>query len=356
MRVVVRGSRIANFLAIALTLMLVSSGCTNTSTTSFKTPKERSEEEEQWTQGNDHEPEIRSPRNVHIARGGSSVQLAWNPVPEATHYEVYYETDGYLCDADSAFSTCDLLADNLVESVYDLTNVVPSVDYVSVLAVVDRTSESLTIAWDREDKTHNYWVRACDNEECSFFNESAAYYEFLPVRFQIYQGHEGQTYEAPIEVEHTLAGTREEGYQYTYTGLQPNTVYYYRVAVCYASDCLHGSSEQADVGFAAGLTESDGPVNIPSLPTGFRGEKIEISLGGDNAKVTWNAVEGATYYEVARGMPFNLIVQISAPLLEQWQFVSPNRGTFGSYQSTSYKVRACNKAGCSPYTEVVRID
>ena len=71
----------------------------------------------------------------------------------------------------------------------------------------------------------------------------------------------------------------------------------------------------------------------------------------DDAGLTWDAVEGATYYEVYQDA--DLDAEVSAPLTSYRDY-SPNE--FLGFDTTSYKVRACNKAGCSPFSEVVTLE
>ena len=51
-----------------------------------------------------------------------------------------------------------------------------------------------------------------------------------------------------------------------------------------------------------------------------------------------------------------LLVAINAPLEAQSFDIAPNRAFFGEYTLTSWKVRACNKAGCSAFTNIVTIE
>ncbi|MCY3546510.1 MAG: hypothetical protein OXH49_06480 [Gemmatimonadetes bacterium] len=131
---------------------------------------------------------------------------------------------------------------------------------------------------------------------------------------------------------------------YTDTGLEPNTVYYYKAIACKDAICSDESDEWG------GLTEVVGPVDIPAVPE-IRGEKVNISFGTDKARVHWDAVPRATYYRVYQDE--DLDAEVSAPALSYYDD-DPN--TFlGAYQTTRYKVQACNKAGCSGDSETVVI-
>ena len=139
------------------------------------------------------------------------------------------------------------------------------------------------------------------------------------------------------------------------------------IVACNSSGC----SERETANPAQRLLSPDGPA--PSTPTGFKGEKIVRSEAPDGASVTWNPVDGATYYELWVGSvpssEFRLGVEIQShgvtfelepvhPELRPWdRFSLPiNRGAFGEYSTTSWKVRACNKAGCSPFSYIVTVE
>ena len=128
-------------------------------------------------------------------------------------------------------------------------------------------------------------------------------------------------------------------------GLDPDATYYYSARGCNSVGCTRYSGE------TGGVTESAGQVDVPSIPTGVRGMKVSIPQGTDDARVTWSAAPGATYYEVYRGS--DLDAEISAPQTGYYDG-SPNN-IFGAFQTTSYKVRACNKAGCSAFSETVTV-
>jgi hypothetical protein len=110
---------------------------------------------------------------------------------------------------------------------------------------------------------------------------------------------------------------------------------------------------------AVATTESAEPVSVPATPTGFRGKKVDSSVFSEDARLTWKAVEEATYYELWKGShpdsSFEFLAYVSAPLKAQSFDIDPNRGLLGLYR-TSWKVRACNKAGCSPFADVVTVE
>ena len=84
-------------------------------------------------------------------------------------------------------------------------------------------------------------------------------------------------------------------------------------------------------------------------------------VGTDEARVTWGKVDGATYYEVYQlgdnsGLlpPMeiewvNLDAVVSAPRTRYYDNSPRSHGW--QFISTTYTVKACNKAGCSAHSE-----
>ena len=127
-------------------------------------------------------------------------------------------------------------------------------------------------------------------------------------------------------------------------GLEPNTVYYYRAIACNGAVCSEESNAWG------GLTEVVGPIGIPAVPS-VRGEKVNIPFGTDKARVHWDPVPWATYYRVYHDN--DLDAEVSAPATSYFDN-DPNT-FFGAYQTTSYRVKACNKSGCSDFSDTVVI-
>jgi len=158
--------------------------------------------------------------------------------------------------------------------------------------------------------------------------------------YQIYRGHtEGGDYDLVRDLSASTEVTR-----YVDGGLDPNTVYYYKAIACNGPVCSEESSEWG------GLTEVAGPVDIPAVPD-IRGEKVNIPFGTDKARVHWDVVSWATYYRVYHDD--DLDAEVSAPATSYFDN-NPNT-FFGAYQTTSYRVKACNKAGCSDFSDTVVI-
>lgn len=139
--------------------------------------------------------------------------------------------------------------------------------------------------------------------------------------------------------------------EYVNRGLGPDMTYYYTARACNACGCSDFAFDVVGI-----ITESDGPVNVPSTPAGFGGRKINVTWNADDALVDWNRSASATFYEVyqrASGDDWELDAEVSAPAT-QYRDYSPNT-LLGGFDVTSYRVRACNKAGCSKFTDAVRI-
>ena len=117
-------------------------------------------------------------------------------------------------------------------------------------------------------------------------------------------------------------------------GLNADSTYYYALRACNAVGCSELSSE------AGGVTESSGQVDAPAAPSlSAETRRVRFVFNWDTyIDLTWDAVGGATYYEVYRRD--SLVSPLSAP-----------RTTWTSSDHlASYRVKACNKAGCSPFS------
>ena len=182
--------------------------------------------------------------------------------------------------------------------------------------VIDRSHDSLTVRWRARSRYTSL--------------ESVDYYQ-LSRRTQ-------ESRREPLK-------SQPVDSPYTDKGLQPNTIYYYSIQACNDSGCGDRSEE------VAGLTESSGPVDVPPTPTGVRGLKFDVTWASDDAGISWRTVETATYYQVYQDSRFD--AELSAPR-RSYRDNNPNTSG-GSFTTTTYKVRACNKAGCSPFSEIVTV-
>ena len=120
------------------------------------------------------------------------------------------------------------------------------------------------------------------------------------------------------------------------------------------------------------LDSPDG--SLPDTPSGFEAEKVNKKEAPDDAQVTWEPVHGATSYEIWVGTvpssaftlgervkshgldPFSLEGEKDLMLHVEGYNTPTNRGTFGEFSTTSWKLRACTDAGCSPFTAVLTVN
>ena len=288
-----------------------------------------------------------SPSNVRVFVEGLTMKVSWDPVAGATHYKTYHD-DLFVSDCSlrsGSPSFCEELAGNIVGTSYIHTTPGEADNY--------------------------YWVVACNGVGCSEINsESPA--SVRPPRRPIITvvnrdastltikwytpGANPERYELlrrlPQDDMYSQLDSNLSGFTYIDKGLEQSTTYYYRLRGCNHNGCSSFSE-------AGGVTESAGPVAVPSNPTGVLGTKISDLLRTDEARVIWNPVEGATYYEVFQGSHIipargpRLDARVSAPKTSYYDN-SPNH-FLGAFQTTSYKVRACNKTGCSPFSASVWI-
>ena len=176
----------------------------------------------------------------------------------------------------------------------------------SSISVVDRTSNSLTIAWGYSSRATSYELLRSSSEEGDY---SALASDIATTKFEDQE-------------------------------LEPDSVYYYVVRACNKLGCSDASDE-----IAAGVTESAAAVNIPATPPFIDAREREV-FGPNHDEVTWTGVKGATYYEIYRDD--TLSATVSAP---RTRYAYGDLGrSLGVSFSKSYRVRACNKAGCSPFT------
>ena len=93
------------------------------------------------------------------------------------------------------------------------------------------------------------------------------------------------------------------------------------------------------------VADSSASASLPATPTGLRLTKIDIPLWPDHIRVNWNAVSGATWYELhhhAAGTRFDYEASVTSTFyLDQY----PNILYYDSYI-----VRACNSSGCSAFS------
>ena len=293
-------------------------------------------------QGSPSEPAVSS------SWEGAVVRFNWapSPGPRPTHYNIYYEVQS----RGGWYGCMYPLAGNVTETTFTLQDQVKPVPYTPWgVRVTGRTSESLTIEWEppisQESYDITYTVSACNSAGCSdAFSPRAR--AGIPHDIQHFalrrSSQEDQSASGEATMEIPVGGKHRD------VGLLPSTVYSYALQACNEVGCSPPTQ-------TAGLTEADGPVAIPSAPS-IRGQKIDVSGGTDEAKVTWDKVDGATYYQVYQSDSGNetLDAEVSAPQTG-YHDGSPNSSWFAFY-TTTYRVKACNKAGCSAFSESVTLE
>lgn len=285
---------------------------------------------------NPAQPPPATPEQIRAELDGSKILISWKPVADASGYQVY------LCQGRGWCERAGALVSE-PSFVHQLPLLQPR-----GVNVIDRSYDSLSVRWlevHGGSVDLRYQVAACNRVGCSRVGEGGTFAAVSYVEVGRYQLHRrtANSQFAVVREDLTLG-------QYVDEGLEPSTVYYYTVQYCNDTGCSPPSDE------AGGLTEAEGSVGPPARPSGFRGEKIDVSGRGDDARVSWLTVDGATWYEVHQGPNgYALDALISAPHTSHYDG-QPNRGPFGTYLTTSYKVRACNKGGCSSFTDVVTMN
>ena len=132
---------------------------------------------------------------------------------------------------------------------------------------------------------------------------------------------------------------------------------------------LRGCSEIDPANPAQVLHSPDGPA--PSVPTGVKAGRARSSVG--DTEIQWDAEDGATYYELWKGGALPSVFRLEEEIPDSgWSYDfdddefrrnskikaidSVISGLFGITYTTSWKVRACNKAGCSPFSKIVTVE
>ena len=129
-------------------------------------------------------------------------------------------------------------------------------------------------------------------------------------------------------------------------GLNGDSTYYYALQTCNAVGCSELSSE------TGGVTESTAHVEAPVAPS-LDGKRVRDRT---IASLSWNRTAGATYYEVYQDDEID--AKVSAPQTAVYDF-SPNSNYMlfhgWTFNKTTYRVKACNKAGCSLFSNSVTL-
>ena len=240
-----------------------------------------------------------APTNVRATWDAMSVVLVWDAVPGADYYKVYhYAFFSSDCDIWSGgASFCDELASIVTGTLY--------------------------IHSSPDLNQNYYWVVACDSSGCSpidsdnpTVSNQADGMARVTTIVRIIAGGTSRSLRLSIgchqagaeclngvtHFELSRSATDIGNYQvinsivagghYVDSGLEPETTYFYMARACDSSECSHLSRH------VGGITEAEGAVDIPSIPQGLVGEKVVRSLRSDDARIWWNPVPGATYYQI----------------------------------------------------------
>ena len=169
-----------------------------------------------------------------------------------------------------------------------------------------------------------------------------------PVTYEVHRSDTGES--GPYQIIQSGIPSSE----YEDQGLAASTTYYYISKACNGCGCSYDHSDAVGV-----ITEVDGPVDAPATPAGFVGRKVNVDWAPDYALLTWQSSSRATYYQVYQGTPggdeWQLDAEFSATDTEYRDYAQ-NTVLIFLDDTTAYTVRACNKAGCSPYSETVTVN
>ena len=117
---------------------------------------------------------------------------------------------------------------------------------------------------------------------------------------------------------------------------------------CHELDIFEdGISTHWSVPYRFCFADSTPPSATPTLtaPTGLRLQKVDIPFAPDDIQVSWNAVRGASWYELWHSNPGTQWAPKATVATLSWLDTSP-----GWLITDWYKVRACNDSGCSAFS------
>ena len=142
-----------------------------------------------------------------------------------------------------------------------------------------------------------------------------------------------QVYRAPSETGQYEKIGETSSTAYDDSGVTPNVVYWYKVRACNAAGCSDQSAPDSGYAQSAIAGAPPAPVNVSATDGTFT----------DRIRVTWDAVPGATRYEIYRDVSAGGIFPLrgisTTPSFDDTDVI-PGRTYW-------YRVRACNVAGCS---------
>jgi hypothetical protein len=184
----------------------------------------------------------------------------------------------------------------------------PIIPYVptGVSASEGTSSSYVTVKWNSVSGATSYDITRCTTTAVSSCNSTA-------------KGKTGTSYNA---------GSGTVG-----------TTYYYRVRACNSSGCSDWSDY--DTGYKGSISSN----SKPSIPTG-----VSASDGTSSSYVTvkWNSVSGATKYDITRCTSTSVYSCNATAKGKTGTSYNATSGTVGT--TYYYRVRACNSAGCSDWS------
>jgi len=241
-----------------------------------------------------------SPTNLVETHTSTTAQLTWNTVNGSTYYQVknnktgaiaykgtnpYLNLSGLLSGIEYSFSVYAGNASGLSQPVSTTFTTTPTAPTTPILSGSSATQTSVTLAWK------------------SIYN--AKLYEVKRDGVTVYQG---------------------TNLSFVDSGLTPGKSYTYSIIA------------KNDVGNSASLTLTK--TTIPATPTGLKGTPTTTSVN-----LSWNAVQGATYYQVKR----------NGVLIYQGPNTSFNNTALLSGTAYQYTILAGNASGASPISAVTTV-
>lgn len=253
------------------------------------------------------------------------VQVSWNAASGATYYQVYRNTS------------------NTTTGASQLTASYVASPYVDITATIGTT--------------YYYWVKACNTVGCSGYSSSDSgwraytipiapigvgasdgmFTDKVQVSWNVTSG--ATFYQVYRNISVSTAGATQlsanhAASPYDDTSCATGTLFYYWVKACNPGGCSGFSA--VDPGWRA--------FPIPAAPTGL---SASDGLFTDKVSLSWNAVSGATHYEIHRSVTNNTV---GAMLLKPDQMASPYDDIAPNIGTNYYWVNACNMSGCSDYS------
>ena len=272
------------------------------------------------------DPSIPSTPNGVSATDGNytdKVQVSWNTSSKATFYKVYRNT--------APTSNGSSLLGSPSASLYN-----------------DTSATAMTYYY--------YFVKACNSAGCSGYSAGNQGYRALAVP-SIPTGVSASdgTYTDSVRVSWSASSgaTQYEVYRnttnnsagailwwvlssspYNDTSTTAGIVYYYFIKACNSAGCSAYST--GDSGYRA--------IEVPEIPTGVNATDGSFP---DKVQISWNASNGATYFQVYRNTSNTSIASIllGSPSASPFDDTGATAGT-----TYYYFVKSCNAGGCSDYS------